>query len=143
MASISTHDLPTVAGWLSGEHVRIRADLGMLDGPVEREQARAAADRAALLALLDRLGVPTGDLPVALHTVLASAAARLLLTSPADAVGQTRQPNLPGTVDQYPNWRIPLPVTLEEFFAEDRVRAVVAPLRTARPIVGDPSHDAS
>jgi 4-alpha-glucanotransferase len=142
MASISTHDLPTVAGWLSGEHVRLRARLGLLTGTEEAESAAAAADRAALVDLLREQGVATGDLPAALFHMLAAAAARLLLTSPADVVGEVRQPNLPGTVEVYPNWRIPLPVTLEQFFADQRVRAVVAPLRAARPMVGDPAHDA-
>ncbi|HEY3747984.1 MAG TPA: 4-alpha-glucanotransferase [Pseudonocardiaceae bacterium] len=142
MASISTHDLPTVAGWLTGEHVRVRAELGMLDGPVEAERAAAEADRTALLDLLCEQGIPTDDLDLALHTLLASASARLLLTSPADMLGEVRQPNMPGTVDQYPNWRIPLPVTLEEFFADDRVPRVTAPLRAARPMEGDPAHDA-
>jgi 4-alpha-glucanotransferase len=48
-------------------------------------------------------------------------------------VGQVRQPNLPGTVDEYPNWRVRLPVDLDAFFDHDRVRAAVAPLRAARP----------
>jgi 4-alpha-glucanotransferase len=142
MASITTHDLPTVAGWLSGEHVRVRAELSMLDGPVADEERSAAADRAALFDLLRAEGVPTDDPVIALHTVLARAAARLLLTSPADVVGEHRQPNLPGTVDQYPNWRIPLPVTLDAFFADDRVRRAVAALRAARPTVGDLGHGA-
>jgi 4-alpha-glucanotransferase len=142
MASITTHDLPTATGWLTGEHVRVRAELGMLDESVDAETERAAADRAALLALLRDLAMPTDDLVAALHALLASAAARLLLTSPADVVGETRQPNLPGTVDQYPNWRIPLPVTLDALFADDRVRRVVAPLRTARPMGGDRPHGA-
>jgi 4-alpha-glucanotransferase len=94
------------------------------------------------VALLRDLAMPTDDLVAALHALLASAAARLLLTSPADVVGETRQPNLPGTVDQYPNWRIPLPVTLDALFADDRVRRVVAPLRTARPMGGDRPHGA-
>lgn len=46
MASITTHDLPTVAGWLAGEHVRVRAELGLLDGPPEEEHAAAEAERA-------------------------------------------------------------------------------------------------
>lgn len=142
LASITTHDLPTVTGWLSAANVALRADLGLLDGSPDAEFARARADRAALLTLLKEQGVPTDDLVVALHTLLASSSACLLLTSPADAVGESRQPNLPGTVDQYPNWRIPLPVTLEQFFADDRTRQVVAPLRNARPIGGDPAHGA-
>jgi 4-alpha-glucanotransferase len=142
MASISTHDLPTVAGWLTGDHVRVRAELGMLTEPVEQARAGAAADRTALLALLREQGLTDDDPAVALHALLASAAARLLLTSPADVVGEMRQPNLPGTIDQYPNWRIPLPVTLEEFFAENRLPRVVAPLRLARPMGGDRTHGA-
>ncbi|MEC3974216.1 4-alpha-glucanotransferase [Amycolatopsis sp. H20-H5] len=134
MASISTHDLPTVSGWLEGEHVRVRAELGLLDGPAEPEYEAAAKERAALLGLVAREGIPAGDPVVALHTLLASAASRLVLTSPADVVGERRQPNLPGTIDQYPNWRIPLPVTVDGFFADERVRAAVAPLKAARPL---------
>jgi 4-alpha-glucanotransferase len=44
-------------------------------------------------------------------------------------VGEPRQPNLPGTVDEYPNWRLPLPVSLEELRTDPRVRAVVEALR--------------
>jgi 4-alpha-glucanotransferase len=132
MASISTHDLPTVSGWLAAEHVRVRAELGLLDRPADVEYAEATADREALVALIRSERVPTDDLVVALHALLASASSRLILTSPADVVAELRQPNLPGTIDQYPNWRIPLPVTIEAFFDDARVRAAVAPLRAAR-----------
>lgn len=133
MASISTHDLPTVEGWLRDERIRVQADLDLLGEPVEDALATAAADREALLALLRDEGIDTDDLLVALHAVIAPAASRLVLSSPADAVGQVRQPNLPGTVDEYPNWRVRLPVDLDAFFDHDRVRAAVAPLRAARP----------
>ncbi len=136
MASISTHDLPTVSGWLAAEHVRLRAELGLLDDSAEAEYATAAADRDAVVALLRKSGIPTDDLVVALHALLASAASRLVLTSLPDVLGVIRQPNLPGTLDEYPNWRIRLPVTVAEFFADQHVRAVVAPLRAARPPVG-------
>ncbi|MFJ7216871.1 4-alpha-glucanotransferase [Amycolatopsis sp. NPDC098790] len=136
MASISTHDLPTVSGWLRSEHVRVRAELGLLDRGVEAEEEAAAAERQALRELLAREGIPDDDMVVALHTLLARAASRLVLTSPADVAGQVRQPNLPGTVDQYPNWRIPLPVSVDGFFTAKGVRAAVAPLAAARPLPG-------
>ncbi|WIV56705.1 4-alpha-glucanotransferase [Amycolatopsis nalaikhensis] len=136
MASISTHDLPTVSGWLEGEHVRVRAELGLLDRGVEAEREAAAAEREALFELVAREGIPDGDPVVALHSLLARAASRLVLTSPADVAGQVRQPNLPGTVDQYPNWRIPLPVSVDGFFTAKGVRAAVAPLAAARPLPG-------
>ena len=133
MASISTHDLPTVAGWLQDERVRVQADLGLLDGSTDEAYAQAKADREALFDLLRAQGIPADDAVVALHAVIAGAASRLVLSSPADAVGQVQQPNLPGTVDEYPNWRIPLPVDLDAFFADERVHAAVAPMRAARP----------
>ena len=132
MASISTHDLPTVTGWLQDERIRVQADLGLLDRPADDAYAQAKVDREALFDLLKAEGIPADDPVVALHAVIARAASRLVLSSPADAVGQLQQPNLPGTVDEYPNWRIPLPVDLDAFFADERVRAAVAPLRAAR-----------
>lgn len=132
MASISTHDLPTVAGWLVDERVEVQSRLGLLDDR-EAELAKAADDREALFALVDAEGIDRRDPVVALHAVIAPAASRLVLSSPADAVGQVDQPNLPGTVDEYPNWRVRLPVGLDAFFADERVRAAVAPLHAARP----------
>lgn len=70
---------------------------------------------------------------MALHALLATASSALLLTSPADALGEVRQPNLPGTVDQYPNWRIPLPVTVETLFENPLLLRAVSALRAARP----------
>lgn len=133
MASVTTHDLPTATGWLDAEHVRLRASLDLLDGPADDAYASAAADRAALMDLVEAEGIEVDDPVVALHAVIARAASRLVLSSPADVVGERRQPNLPGTIDEYPNWRIPLPVSLEDFFDDPHVAAVIAPLRTERP----------
>ncbi|MFD1150115.1 4-alpha-glucanotransferase [Saccharothrix hoggarensis] len=132
MASISTHDLPTVAGFLDAEHVRVRAELGQFEGPVEGEYRAAGQERAELVELLKQEGVRADDLVTAFHTLLAKARSVLVLTSPQDALGETRQPNLPGTTDQYPNWRIPLPVALDDLFADSRVRRVAAVLAEGR-----------
>lgn len=133
MASVTTHDLPTASGWLAAEHVRLRASLDLLDGPASGAYRAAAADREALLELVKAEGIATDDEVVALHAVIARAASRLVLSSPTDVIGEIRQPNLPGTIDEYPNWRIPLPLTLEEFFDDEHVRAVIEPLRAERP----------
>ena len=138
VASVSTHDLQTASGFLRGEHVRVRAAFGMLDDP-DADRARAEADRRELVDLLRTQGLVEGDDPgedqlvVAVHALLARARSQLVLISPYDIVGETRQPNLPGTVDQYPNWRIPLPESLEELRHDPRVRTVVDVLRRARP----------
>ncbi|WNG93063.1 4-alpha-glucanotransferase [Mycobacterium sp. ITM-2016-00318] len=137
-ASLSTHDLPTAAGFLRGEHVRARADLGILDD-VPAEQANADKERAEWLALLRSEGLlPESDggaesderaIIAAMHRLLASAPSRLKLVSPYDVLAETRQPNLPGTIDEYPNWRLPLPVTLEELKADPRVADITAAFR--------------
>lgn len=133
MASVTTHDLPTATGWLEAEHVRLRASLDLLDGSADAAYEQAASDRAALMDLVEAEGIDAADPVVALHAVIARAASRLVLSSPSDVVGERRQPNLPGTIDEYPNWRIPLPVTLEEFFDDPAVARAVAPLQAQRP----------
>ena len=60
----------------------------------------------------------------------------MLLVSPYDVVGEVRQPNLPGTIDEYPNWRMPLPVALEQLQRDPRVERVVAALRSAGSATG-------
>ncbi|SMD23851.1 4-alpha-glucanotransferase [Kibdelosporangium aridum] len=130
MASISTHDLPTAAGFLEAENVRVRARLGLVDD-AEKEYDRVAAERRDLIDFLVKEGVlespdaDEGEILVAMHAVLTRARSALILTSPPDALGDLRQPNLPGTVDEYPNWRIPLPVPVEELFSQPGVQRVV------------------
>jgi 4-alpha-glucanotransferase len=43
------------------------------------------------------------EIVVAMHALLAPTPCWLLLVSPYDVVGEPRQPNLPGTVDEYLN----------------------------------------
>ncbi|MGH3867645.1 MAG: 4-alpha-glucanotransferase [Pseudonocardiaceae bacterium] len=140
-ASISTHDLPTAVGFLRGEHVRARAALGLLNDDAA-EWVQAHAERAELISLLRAEGLlgaenldaqaldaeDEEEIVVAMHALLARTPCRLLLASPYDVVGEMRQPNLPGTVDEYPNWRLPLPVTLEQLQRDPRVERVVATL---------------
>jgi 4-alpha-glucanotransferase len=137
LASVSTHDLPTAKGFLTGEHVRVRARLGLLatEEAVERERARA--DREALVAMLRSAGllsdVDDDAIVTALHAALAASPARLVAASLYDVLGETRQPNLPGTTDQYPNWRLPLPLSREEIQDHPGVRATARLLAAARP----------
>jgi len=91
----------------------VRAELDQLDRPVEEERARVRAERERLLAMmraegLARPGAPDSELVLDMYRLLARTPSRVVLAMPADAVGDLRQPNLPGTLDQYPNWRLPL-----------------------------------
>jgi 4-alpha-glucanotransferase len=131
-ASVTTHDLPTALGWLRGEHVRVRAELGLLDDPAT-EQRSWSAQRQELLEHLVAAGVlrsvdaPEDEQVRALHAFLAQTPSRYVLAAPGDAVGDLNQPNLPGTVDAYPNWRLAVcdtagrPFLLEELLADARI----------------------
>lgn len=136
LASISTHDLPTAAGFLSGEHVLSRAEAGVLTRDVKLEWAAATADRTALLDLLDAEGLTGPDstdeeIVLAMHQLLLRTPCRVVLASPYDVLGEVRQPNLPGTTSQYPNWRIPLPLTLPDLTADARMKQIVDLFNTA------------
>jgi 4-alpha-glucanotransferase len=137
LATVSTHDLPTAAGFLVGEQVRVRARLGQLTGPVEQEREHADKDRAQLLALLRDEGLITADstneeIVVAMHEFLARTPCRLVTASLYDVLGVLDQPNLPGTTDEYPNWRMPLAAGLEEIVADPRVRRIAEVLGARR-----------
>jgi 4-alpha-glucanotransferase len=140
-ASVTTHDLPTTAGFLAGEHVRVRAELGVLGRPRAEEQEQADRERAELLDLARSLGLlaadgepTTDDAVVALHAVLGRTPSLLAFAYPGDAVGDLRQPNLPGTTTEYPSWRLPLadragnPVLLDDVLDEPLARRIAVAL---------------
>lgn len=113
LASVTTHDLPPTAGYLAGEHVELRAKLGLLAVPVEQERAAAAQELGATVSALRERGLvgddPSRDeLVCGLHKYLAATPSVLLGVSLADAVGERRTQNQPGTDQEYPNWKIPL-----------------------------------
>ena len=140
LASVTTHDLPTAAGLLADEHVRVRHELGQLGVPLEQERERARLEREGLLGMLEREGLLAahgGDVVLAMHAAVATSPCRIVLAAFGDAVGDLRQPNLPGTVDEYPNWRLPVadgdgrPLSLEELLASPGVRRLTALLQTS------------
>ena len=146
LATATTHDLPSTAARLTGEHVELRDRLGLLTRPLEQERAEAATDAAEWLDLLARLGLlhgTGGGTDTSSEEAEIQAVHRFLLRTPArmvglwlpDAVGDRRPQNLPGTWDQYPNWRLPVadaqgrPVTLEELAAAPRLHALIEVMR--------------
>ncbi|MCL7429446.1 4-alpha-glucanotransferase [Streptomyces sp. YS415] len=147
LATATTHDLPSTAARLTGDHVELRYRLGLLTRSLEEERAEAAADTGEWLGLLARLGLlrgTGGGHGTSQEEAEIQAVHRFLLRTPArmvglwlpDAVGDRRPQNLPGTWDQYPNWRLPIadaegrPVTLEELAASPRLHALVEVMRS-------------
>ncbi len=120
MATVGTHDVPPVAGFVAGDQVTVRASLGLLD---DQEAERAALDQtlarwrraladqgllsAGALGALGRMPA-TREMAIAMYGYLALTPALLIGVALVDAVGDRRTQNIPGTSTQYPNWRIPL-----------------------------------
>ncbi|MDP7726168.1 4-alpha-glucanotransferase [Mycobacterium sp. TY814] len=141
LSSVTTHDLPPTAGYLAGDHVRLRDSLGLLTRPAEVEQEAARTERTAWLAELRRVGL-IGDgeespeqLILALYRYLGRTPSRLLGVALTDAVGDRRTQNQPGTTDEYPNWRVPLSgpdgkaVLLEALFTDARAAQLLEAVR--------------
>ena len=74
---------------------------------------------------------PPVDVAVAVYAQLASGRPRMVLASMEDALGVHERPNVPGTVDEFPNWRLALPQTLEEIEEADGVLRIAAHMRAA------------
>ncbi|MEV6578371.1 4-alpha-glucanotransferase [Streptomyces sp. NPDC051582] len=138
LATATTHDLPPTAAKLAGSHVELRERLGLLTRPLEQELAEDAADTAQWLDVLEGLGLDTKGEEAAvraLYGFLLRTPARMVGVWLPDAVGDRRPQNLPGTWDQYPNWRLPLadsagrPLTLEALAASPRANALLSAVR--------------
>ncbi len=145
LASVTTHDLPPSAGYLAGDHVRLRDELGLLTRPVAEELAADDAERGAWLDEVRGRGLlASGSGPVsddveetvrALHEYLTLTPARLLCVGLPDAVGDRRTQNQPGTTNEYPNWRVPLAgpdgkvLMLEDVLRSTRAAALASVVR--------------
>lgn len=132
VAMTTTHDLPTVAGWWSGADLELRRSLGNAS---DAEVAGRPKDRTALWQTFTEAGVVAGDAPPptdpdpvvdAAIGFVARAPGPLAIAPLEDIVGTTEQPNLPGTIDQHPNWRrrfkLPADQILKQPAAERRLR---------------------
>jgi 4-alpha-glucanotransferase len=117
LATTSTHDLPTLSGWLSEMDIEWNARLGQIDEKAERDWREQRARefkglRRALSQNTDGLAVDTEDSRSIIDAsirYLGHTPAPLVLLPLEDALGIEEQANLPGTIDSHPNWRRRLP----------------------------------
>jgi (1->4)-alpha-D-glucan 1-alpha-D-glucosylmutase len=139
----STHDLPTFAGWWTGKDIPTRERFGVLTAEqAERERHERAASRTALVNTLKAEGLvadstpsdgePTEDLADGVQALLANTPSAVMVVQMEDVLCLTDQANLPGTVDQHPNWRRKLPVALEEWQRDPHVRRAAKRLAAVR-----------
>lgn len=134
VGTTTTHDLPTVAGWWRGSDITWRNKIGQTmaraDGrdPEEAAQEVRAQDRAELWRAFQQAGVAAPDVaaappdraPVDEALAFVAATPGPLVTFPLeDLLAQVEQPNLPGSIDEHPNWRRRVNVPIDELFEDD------------------------
>jgi 4-alpha-glucanotransferase len=147
LVCLSTHDLPTFLGWWRGDDVALREAHGLIGPAAAAEQAAARdVERRNLLGDLVAAGLVDADaawhadldtapaaIVAAVHRHLARTPSRLFAVRLEDLAGERAPVNLPGTVDEYPNWRNRLPLALEDLPDAPLWREVTAALRAERP----------
>jgi 4-alpha-glucanotransferase len=132
VAMTGTHDTPTVTGWWQARDVEWRARIsGKPDanGLNSREK-----ERASMWQALGRTDPTPVDVP--LNPVLeavADAPAPLFILPFEDLIGLEEQPNLPGTIDEHPNWRRRMPDTTDALLARPDIASRTHMLTTKRP----------
>lgn len=128
LAAVTTHDLPTVAGVWTRSDLEDQRSIGMLPnkdgGTAVRNRLRQAAGVAD--------DAPVEEVVVAAYDALAQAPSRVLIATLEDAAGVAERPNMPGTVDEWPNWSIPLPLTVEQLAASEQAAAIAKALEARR-----------
>jgi len=137
LATVSTHDLPTLAGFWQAEDIYVRKRLGMFPHEKEFHLAleKRTADKEKILQRLVASGflkarkTPasgaypelTRSIQSAVIGLLMSSAAKLVIVSQEDLLRDIRQQNMPGTIAEYPSWSMKMAYTVEELRQDRQV----------------------
>ena len=126
LVCVTTHDLPTWRGYWEAHDLKMRRRLG-LTVDFAKEAAAREADKERIARILRQEGLDRAARSA--HAFIARTPAKLAMVQPEDVFEMLEQANLPGTVDQHPNWRRKLPLALERWNAAPRVAALAEVMR--------------
>jgi 4-alpha-glucanotransferase len=148
IVTIATHDTPSLAGWWQGRDLEWREQLnlypnkeaGLIDRKARTHERRNFIAALADLQVIDLSKAPQ-QMPALMNTELSIAVQKYLAASPShiqlipleDALEIIEQVNIPGTIDQHPNWLQKLPVIIDDLCQVDSVKKIAEAMRLARP----------
>ncbi len=124
LSSVTTHDLPTIAGLWTGADAAAQRRIGIDPNEAGTQELR---DKLRDLGDLDEDASPEVAIE-ATYQALSEAPSRILLATLDDAVAEIERPNLPGTVSERPNWSLALEAPLEEIEERELPRRIAAAL---------------
>ncbi|SNY42710.1 4-alpha-glucanotransferase [Arsukibacterium tuosuense] len=147
MATLSTHDLPTLIGFWHCEDLKLGQQLGLYkdESQLQGLYQQRHANKQQILDSLHGHGMLPMDYPrtvdslgmdrtlnYAMQRHLAAGSSQLLCLQLEDWLEMTQPVNVPGTSDEYPNWRRKLSRELEQWTAEPHIQQLLAELTKAR-----------
>ncbi|MFT6248936.1 MAG: 4-alpha-glucanotransferase [Cognaticolwellia sp.] len=148
IVTIATHDTATLTGWWQGRDLQWRQQLNLYpnDEAGQADRNDRAFERENLIAALNDLqvidmskapqlnpAVMNTELSIAVQQYLAISPSHIQLIPLEDALEIPEQVNIPGTIDQHPNWLQKLPVLLEDFWQIHSVKQIAQVMNKARP----------
>ena len=128
MAAVTTHDLPTIAGLWTGLDVEAQRQVGLQPNEAAAEVIRT---RLETMTGLSR-SAPVVDVIERTHARLAEAPSLLVTATLDDALAVEERPNMPSTIDEWPNWSLGLPGGLEALERAPLAQAIAGALRAGR-----------
>ncbi|MDH4167079.1 MAG: 4-alpha-glucanotransferase [Gammaproteobacteria bacterium] len=145
IATVTTHDLPTLRGYWSGCDIDLRQRLSLYPNEETRQQVadERVRDRHGLLAALEAEGLKPDDasdapdayteaLSHAIHVFLARTASALVVLQAEDLIGMPDPVNVPGTNEEHANWQRKMACPIDEIFGRDPVRELLSDVHSAR-----------
>lgn len=123
LCAVTTHDLPTLAGYWQGRDIMLRNKLGLYKNAeaMKEELLDRENVRKLLIEVLNskdiRINEPdemTEELCLAVYEYLSKAPCKLLSVSLDDITGSREQQNMPGVTKAYPSWTRKTLLTIDE-----------------------------
>ncbi|MBI4687820.1 MAG: 4-alpha-glucanotransferase [Nitrospirae bacterium] len=134
LCTVTTHDLPTIYGWWAGRDIEVKKDLSIYpdDEAYQKDIINRERDKKLLLNALREQGIldpsalsiepseMTPEICLAVYKYLSMTPCKMLQVNLDDILGAINQQNMPGTVDEHPNWRQKTQIAIEEMITDKR-----------------------
>ena len=147
IATVSTHDLPPLLSYWQESDLDLLAELAVIDTPAQYNQLKNGreTDKKALLRALRRNhylsrahgGEWDDELILALHAFAANSRSQLFVLQPENLLPVSKPFNIPGIADGYPNWRMKLPVSVEEMARDGHLHRTIREITAFRQPQGE------